>query len=339
LRSWDDERKAAFLAGPVMWGSLVFLVLFLVGVTLSYLDIDISVGPRTEELAIADPAHTDGVAARVEQTAEADDSGAGGGALGSSVFAANCATCHGASGEGGVGPPLAGRSIGRSEIAAIVGSGRGVMPSFSATLSAEEVSAVVDYVVALGAGSAGQGVGEETVSEDPDADPDGSGGGGVSGSSVFGSNCAGCHGASGQGGVGPPLAGRSIGRGEIAAIVGSGRGLMPSFSARLSAEEVSAVVDYVAGLGSGTVADPATPQPTQPPPSTSGGTFGLFCAGCHGADGRGTELGRDLRGREDKVFDAVRFGEDEMPAFPPDAITDAQLGEIVAYVRSIKNGS
>lgn len=50
----------------------------------------------------------------------------------------------------------------------------------------------------------------------------------------------------------------------------------------------------------------------------------------------GTDLGRDLRGREDKVFDAVRFGEDEMPAFPAAAISDAQLGEIIAYVRSIK---
>ena len=82
-----------------------------------------------------------------------------------------------------------------------------------------------------------------------------------------------------------------------------------------------------------------TPTLTTPPPtSATGGAFGLFCASCHGVDGRGTELGRDLRGREDKVFDAVRFGEDDMPAFPAAAISDAQLGEIIAYVRSIKEG-
>ncbi len=109
---------------------------------------------------------------------------------------------------------------------------------------------------------------------------------------------------------------------------------MPSFGSRLSADEIAAVADYVARLGAGTVTEPA-PPPTQP--SGSGGTFDLFCASCHGADGRGTELGRDLRGRDaDDVIEAVRFGKDEMPAFSESVISDAQLVEIIAYVQSIK---
>lgn len=111
---------------------------------------------------------------------------------------------------------------------------------------------------------------------------------------------------------------------------------MPSFASQLNTEETAAVIDHVLGLGAGTVTEPGSTPTAQPPTSGSGGAFGFFCASCHGADGRGTELGRDLRGREDKVFDAVRFGEDEMPAFPAAAISDAQLGEIIAYVRSIK---
>lgn len=74
---------------------------------------------------------------------------AGNGDLGASVFAANCATCHGPQGGGGVGPQLAGnrRAANESNVRNAVQFGRGMMPGFQATLNADELEAVVQFVV------------------------------------------------------------------------------------------------------------------------------------------------------------------------------------------------
>ena len=81
----------------------------------------------------------------------------------------------------------------------------------------------------------------------------GAGAGGVDGAAVFSDNCAGCHGADGGGNSGPPLD-----DGIVVAnfpdvqdqidVVTNGRGPMPSFGGRLSAEEIQAVVDYTRTL-------------------------------------------------------------------------------------------
>jgi mono/diheme cytochrome c family protein len=71
----------------------------------------------------------------------------------------------------------------------------------------------------------------------------------VSGADLFSSNCAGCHGASGEGGVGPALAGGLSRFGsieEVTAFVSTGvPGRMPGFETRLSPEEVQAVADHI----------------------------------------------------------------------------------------------
>lgn len=67
---------------------------------------------------------------------------------GEELFAANCATCHGASGAGGVGPKLAGnpRSANEQMVENTIRYGRGMMPGFSALLSDEEISRLTRYV-------------------------------------------------------------------------------------------------------------------------------------------------------------------------------------------------
>ena len=71
----------------------------------------------------------------------------------------------------------------------------------------------------------------------------------VSGADQFASNCAGCHGSGGEGGVGPALAGGLARFGsmeEVVTFVSTGvPGSMPGFETRLSSEEIEAVVDYV----------------------------------------------------------------------------------------------
>jgi len=68
---------------------------------------------------------------------------------GGMVFAANCASCHGANGEGSLGPKLAGVVVGAfpdpNDEIAFVEHGRGVMPAFASTLSPTQIRDVVTY--------------------------------------------------------------------------------------------------------------------------------------------------------------------------------------------------
>jgi len=73
--------------------------------------------------------------------------------------------------------------------------------------------------------------------------------GGVDGAVIFGQRCAGCHGGDGSGGIGPRLAGGRVvadfpDQQQQIVFVTSGRGGMPAFGERLSADEIAAVVDY-----------------------------------------------------------------------------------------------
>jgi mono/diheme cytochrome c family protein len=69
------------------------------------------------------------------------------------------------------------------------------------------------------------------------------------GAVLFESNCAGCHGEGGAGGVGPALAGgltRFDSIEEVVRFVSTGvPGSMPGFETRLSRDEINAVVEHV----------------------------------------------------------------------------------------------
>ena len=81
----------------------------------------------------------------------------------------------------------------------------------------------------------------------------GAGAGGVDGAAVFSDNCAGCHGADGSGISGPPLDDGIVVTNfpdiqDQIDVVTDGRGPMPAFGDRLSAEEIQAVVEYTRAL-------------------------------------------------------------------------------------------
>lgn len=62
----------------------------------------------------------------------------------------NCISCHGGNLEGGVGPGLqaVGGKYDRNQIHDIIANGQGAMPPFQNQLSADEISAVADWLAA-----------------------------------------------------------------------------------------------------------------------------------------------------------------------------------------------
>ena len=71
---------------------------------------------------------------------------------GAVLYAANCATCHGASGQGGVGPALRNESAKKdaAAVAAFVRNPAGIMPKLNpGMLSDSDVTAVAAYVETL----------------------------------------------------------------------------------------------------------------------------------------------------------------------------------------------
>lgn len=70
--------------------------------------------------------------------------------LGQQKYAQACAVCHGANGEGGIGPAFAGSDLATNpdriqEHIDILNNGQGAMPAFGAQLTPAEIAAVVTY--------------------------------------------------------------------------------------------------------------------------------------------------------------------------------------------------
>jgi ubiquinol-cytochrome c reductase cytochrome c subunit len=175
--------------------------------------------------------------------------------LGSQLFAANCATCHGTDGRG-IGPP--GNAQGASDVVGLGPSLHGVgalsadfytrtgyMPlgdphdqpvRSRVQFSDPERQALVRYVASLGGGPA-------VPRPDPAA------GSVADGRRLFTDHCAGCHQVVAEGGIltgakAPPLDRASPV--EIAEAVRIGPYVMPKFSeAAISDDELDSIIAYV----------------------------------------------------------------------------------------------
>lgn len=157
---------------------------------------------------------------------------------GATLFAANCASCHGPQGQGGLGPPLMGQvTVIYPDVAdqvAVVADGKGSMPGFSGSLSAEQIRQIVDFTR---------------------ADPAGVAAGTPDGKAIYLDQCAACHGDFGEGTYGPAFKGglaaqRFPNPSDQRAVVLTGRAgtSMRGFADKLTPAEVEAVVDYTRSL-------------------------------------------------------------------------------------------
>lgn len=192
---------------------------------------------------------------------------------GAAIFAARCATCHQSTGEGtSVYPPLAGNPVvtvaDPTAMIAIVVNGRSgplivngktfnaAMPTWKGTLTNADIASVATYVRSAW-GNVAPPVSEEQVA---------AAGTPVSaqvGASIFAKNCAACHGANGEGGIGPALARNPHvnidSPNPMLTTIVQGRNLMPSWRGQLAASDIASVATFVRASW-GNAAPPVTVQ-------------------------------------------------------------------------------
>jgi mono/diheme cytochrome c family protein len=71
-------------------------------------------------------------------------------ARGEALYQDNCSSCHGSSGEGGIGPALAGSGLAGAQVRAMIDSGGGTMPA--GLVSGQDEDDVVAYVESIANG-------------------------------------------------------------------------------------------------------------------------------------------------------------------------------------------
>ncbi|MDG2025487.1 MAG: cytochrome c [Acidimicrobiales bacterium] len=125
-----DLQEAAFYGGVGLIGGLVVAL----AMGLSFIGY--------HEAAETPPARNAAAADQVAAGDAADQI-----SLGEQVYASRCASCHGAAGEGGVGPSFVGvvDRAGVAEHETLVREGQGQMPSFDALLSDAQIAEVIAF--------------------------------------------------------------------------------------------------------------------------------------------------------------------------------------------------
>lgn len=189
-------------------------------------------------------------------------------------------------------------------------------------------------------------VGFAVVALTGDADVDAAPGE-VSGAELYATQCAGCHGADGDGVTdrGPSLA--SEGPASVDFVLRTGR--MPLADpwvqatrgpVRYSEEEIVALVEYAGALGDG----PDIPDVdwTAGDLATGGEIYRLNCAACHVASGAGAAIGASryapslAEATPTQVGQAILIGPGAMPSFS--LLTGEEINDVARYVRELQLG-
>jgi ubiquinol-cytochrome c reductase cytochrome c subunit len=167
------------------------------------------------------------------------------------------------------------------------------------------------------------------------------------GALLYGTRCASCHGAEGQGSaLAPSLIGRSAA--DIHLMLDTGR--MPAAvpyvndihrQARFTQAQMTQLVRYVQGLSPGKP-DTSLPQVSSGNVKHGRELFARNCAPCHGATGDGASVAyADVAPSlsEATVFqvgEAIRAGPGIMPRFGPDVLSDQDVSDIAYYVNFVQ---
>lgn len=183
------------------------------------------------------------------------------------------------------------------------------------------------------------------------------------GAKLYARSCAACHGESGTGGIGVPLAlpsfQRSVSDDYLRQTIRHGRPgrVMPAFS-QMTRDEVEAIVRHLRSWNKGPIARYST-QAVQGNPAHGKQLFGQYCASCHGANGEGGKgtgvtfsRPRDLpvmapalhnpgflASASDAMIKATLMKGREgtpMTSFIKQGLKEKDINDIVSYVRSFE---
>lgn len=229
---------------------------------------------------------------------------------GAAVYAASCALCHGADGGN-----LRGNGLALSKISSVVTGGQGSMSGFSGRLSPAEISNVSQYVRSVGTSS-----GVTTTTAAP---------GTASGATIYGQQCALCHGADGGN-----LRGHNLSSSKISSVVAGGQGSMSGFSGRLSPVDIDAVSQYVLSVGASSGVTTTTAAPGSTPSGAN--LFMQNCSGCHGLHGEGGSGGA-VAGTSltrSQTISLITGGASGMPAYRSQ-LSAAEIAAIADHVLSL----
>mgnify|MGYP006282756623 CR=1 FL=1 len=278
---------------------------------------------------------------------------------GAEMFAANCASCHGAEGQGqGMFPKVTG--LGHDEIVSKlkayrageqVGPQTAMMAPNAQGLSDEDIESLALHLAGGEAKAA-------TADSEPAAGSS-AGGDAQAGASMYASNCASCHGAEGQGqGMFPKVAG--LGHDEIVSKleayrageqVGPQTAMMAPNAKGLSDADIQNLAAHLSGGQGGgeqAAADTGDGAETASAPAgdvTAGkDQFAAQCASCHGMQAQGQGMFPGLTGLSagdaaDKLK-AYRAGEQVGPQtamMAPNAanLSDEEIANLAAYIGSL----
>jgi ubiquinol-cytochrome c reductase cytochrome c subunit len=148
---------------------------------------------------------------------------------------------------------------------------------------------------------------------------------------LYAENCAGCHGARGEGFVGPPLAPAGFAS-LVAPMVAQGGINMPPFGGVLSEDDIDAVSEYVA-------AELAAPESRTAEVTPGGDLYRLYCAGCHSAIGSGGAMPKGNNAPNIRQYPpaealaAMILGRGNMPAFAGNTFDVRQQTSVALYVQ------
>jgi ubiquinol-cytochrome c reductase cytochrome c subunit len=164
---------------------------------------------------------------------------------------------------------------------------------------------------------------------------------------LYGTGCVSCHGPEGVGAPGGPSL---VGAGAASAHFYLTSGRMPASAGSgaqsqrkppaYEAEEITALVAYVASLGEG----PEIPavHPDEADLALGGELFRRNCAACHSSTGSGgaQSYGRIaptlMEATPVQVAEAMRIGPGQMPVFGRETFSDEEVDEVVRYVQFLQ---
>lgn len=262
---------------------------------------------------------------------------------GAEMYTRVCARCHGAEGEGGVGPALNARDflnqVSETELRETIIRGRGASEMLAWGDLGLLTERQVDDLVAMIRGW------ESTAPETamPPAPPPASAllGDPEVGETLFAQLCSGCHGLGGE----VPVAGELVLReavaglqdAEIAQRVRDGGGGMPPFHGLLSSDDINDLLALMRSWRAGPQLEPTAVE------LSGEEVFARVCARCHGKKGEGG-IGPPLNSKEflqanddETIRQWIQrgtLGTSMLSWGDLGLLSDAQIDELVAYIRA-----